>query len=1445
MSSTPNATTTARETANNNPLKNATTLRGIYNSGYEFPGWVLEPNRWDKSSGEKSHKFDDTIVVYDNDDLLTQVKELVEQREPVNIEMNLKTECYKKDQLEKNFGWKTGAYGKSSNLKLYPNIGIYCHARVTNGVSAGAEEKNVHVMNLIGYGFDSALQPDYIYFKHRYGTNKADLKKLDTEDKAEFKKELIQRYRKIWLKACYICKFKGLKNLWYCGVGSGWFSNLLPNEYNKDSGNFYPEIFAEAFGIDPTDVSEYPKKSTLNDKNDLTIPINFCKEYGIKVQNLGTSSSKHIPDVLFTTDTTPEDTLYINAWDPWSIIGNGNAGDESLDGKWGRNSNMSVLGWSMTNSKLLPDIVGGDSGRKSKILSMKEILAEIEAAGGGGSSSPIGSGSTPPPSTPSCEIDASKSNIKNITPECQDAIFSLVTAPVIDPPTGTDEPKEMSNLVSAIGTGYSSKYAGENIMPAGSATLLYIGDTELYNIIQSGSTWTPGSKTNTKIKYMIHASTAKSDNVERDITKDTISNSVMNSLILAAKNGVETIFFPFIGGQIFFDTLKEKVDKQNTDVDGYTPYDTDQHAEILVKGVTDFYTNLSSFGIKSNPIKEIYFVTFNTAEKKVTRTNDKGEKITIVIPEVKEHQAIQKAYDKAKHEYPDLNSVLMPSTRGNVISNAIHYSTYPNIKPMIAIVNAGNTNHGFEDGAGVADMCFAGLGDNSDYQKKLNTIKTKFIEAFTKYINDPTAASSSSKTSSKTKQDVVKVIEGLVNSIKATEDDDTTTLGIKPSNGDFIYENPPSDASSPPSLPKKNLNSAQPDIDTMIKEFETAVDGDETDFYLGACRSIQAAYVLEKGSNADNTHEAMRAKLLLNLRKNSLLLKVPARWDYATMTMGVVEAPPNNEAGLRTYSLQDTIEYYSHAGGDEETRFKELNIAENPTDVSVGSATISGVDGRFVNGIDATMGDVCFFVAALQLLFCDEDFLQLIIFLSCQSDDYISAIQGIPGDECGKPSIVKLDDNLKQPFEPQPDPVNVNNVERGKKILNDLVKLFKAYIIRKKIENELMKSLYDTLALRYAKQQDSSEVITRIIAYLECLDNPYVKKFLSNCFLQLKETITYPQHTDFKDKANTTTTNGISDKLIMIKPPTSSIGSTTLSVQTLVNSYLNEKQDFEFTDGDIKANNIRQTIIEQYLTSTPDFMEKTFCKMCQEFLTFSNYTSNKTQLESIFQGYGDKSKNYTTDNDRGSQSELKITLDAIQKAIQANTSNDEKICHMIVEDIKYVILNPMVKESSSSTYTNLKKSSQKIVNAFSEYIFININRGLEHGKKNLIDITISKKLNIDSSTYTLVGYVFHSGSDSNGGHFVCVKCDSNGEPIVEISDSSVTKWTDKYAKLTEWGIGVFLLIYKKKQSQSGGGSNNIHAITNHSKSRHNSSFKVSSSKTKGKSRNRSHTQRVK
>jgi hypothetical protein len=81
----------------------------------------------------------------------------------------------------------------------------------------------------------------------------------------------------------------------------------------------------------------------------------FFQKAGIEVlgynQEMQRFDGGFIPDTL-DTDVDMEKTLYVNAWDPWSMIGNGNERDSSLDGHWGRCSNMAVLGWSLTNQAI-------------------------------------------------------------------------------------------------------------------------------------------------------------------------------------------------------------------------------------------------------------------------------------------------------------------------------------------------------------------------------------------------------------------------------------------------------------------------------------------------------------------------------------------------------------------------------------------------------------------------------------------------------------------------------------------------------------------------------------------------------------------------------------------------------------------------------------------------------------------------------------------------------------------------------------------------------------------------------------------------------------------------------------------------------------------------------------------------------------------------------------
>ena len=52
-----------------------------------------------------------------------------------------------------------------------------------------------------------------------------------------------------------------------------------------------------------------------------------------------------------------EDQLWINCWDPWSMVGNGHAQDASLDGAVGLATDVCFRKWTRTNTWSFKNVV--------------------------------------------------------------------------------------------------------------------------------------------------------------------------------------------------------------------------------------------------------------------------------------------------------------------------------------------------------------------------------------------------------------------------------------------------------------------------------------------------------------------------------------------------------------------------------------------------------------------------------------------------------------------------------------------------------------------------------------------------------------------------------------------------------------------------------------------------------------------------------------------------------------------------------------------------------------------------------------------------------------------------------------------------------------------------------------------------------------------------------
>jgi hypothetical protein len=272
------------------PKEAAERIHGLYVKGCEFPSWVL--GEWD------AHKMSDTVVFYHKEDSLDTVKRLMREREPCNIGMR---RLYDGERLQEAFGWKYGAYRNSTIEDPMPNLAVYCHATVR------CDDKgpvNVHVLNLIGCALDSPRNPDTLV----YNT----------------KEKVIGFYSRMWLLALEAMKRIGKTKFQIYNVGGGAFAGEYGYSFTKD-------IFEPAF---------LPLLQEFKDAGIEIIGYDFTKQR---------FTGGYIPDILFEPTQDLENTVYVNAWDPFSLIGNGNEMDNSLDGHWGRASNMAVLGWLPTN----------------------------------------------------------------------------------------------------------------------------------------------------------------------------------------------------------------------------------------------------------------------------------------------------------------------------------------------------------------------------------------------------------------------------------------------------------------------------------------------------------------------------------------------------------------------------------------------------------------------------------------------------------------------------------------------------------------------------------------------------------------------------------------------------------------------------------------------------------------------------------------------------------------------------------------------------------------------------------------------------------------------------------------------------------------------------------------------------------------------------------------
>lgn len=320
--------------------RNSEILRSIYNEGYSFPQWSI--------NYVINHPtlLQETKVYYDEADQnrLEAIYLLVYQREPVNISRDTE---YDKDKLFQNFGYRIGYYEEYYLKKriLPPNIAVFTKA----GVKLGDSYLQIKIINSIGYAFDSPEQADYKFF-YGNGPDRFDINLLR------------QKYEDIINKIFRCACDQACNTIIFALIGTASFAKLYASGRARFSTNqnltFIREVFAPVFNF------VKGKYDAAMGDNKFTIKFMGTPKYFSGNDTFFTDNdfgqdyvdTGKFPENIRGEGNNLENTLFVNAWDMLSVVGNGNENDESLDGYIGRNTSAAILSTTLTNENIKGDV---------------------------------------------------------------------------------------------------------------------------------------------------------------------------------------------------------------------------------------------------------------------------------------------------------------------------------------------------------------------------------------------------------------------------------------------------------------------------------------------------------------------------------------------------------------------------------------------------------------------------------------------------------------------------------------------------------------------------------------------------------------------------------------------------------------------------------------------------------------------------------------------------------------------------------------------------------------------------------------------------------------------------------------------------------------------------------------------------------------------------------
>ena len=332
-----------------------------------FPLWALSAQYL-----REHERFACEVLVFVDDTCLRDaaqtrlVHRLLREREPTNLAMvrshdEEKFAALLQTPLVTGGSWERapGAARFSVYVAHYeetgmlaPNVALYCetpalpYARANDRADFNAASGVVlRVLNVVGFAFDNDEQPDARYF----GT--------PAQGMAPQPDPLEAAMRTVFAKilAC-VRHFQGTpKPIHWLHVpefGTGAFAGTQGVRVRAIWGQLWSQLLAAL-----PDGVQASKEAIYTDGH--------------------FSANTLRPFTTWRSYRDLSSRLFVNAWDPHTLIGNANFDDPSMDGYYGRSTAMALLGWSCTNPHLERNLVGVAADTLPPPVSFEAAIAAL------------------------------------------------------------------------------------------------------------------------------------------------------------------------------------------------------------------------------------------------------------------------------------------------------------------------------------------------------------------------------------------------------------------------------------------------------------------------------------------------------------------------------------------------------------------------------------------------------------------------------------------------------------------------------------------------------------------------------------------------------------------------------------------------------------------------------------------------------------------------------------------------------------------------------------------------------------------------------------------------------------------------------------------------------------------------------------------------------------